>query len=451
MTETAAATPRKTIHADPTKDFFVKMITRDIALQDCIFDLLDNAIDGAKRNTAADAEKPLAGNFAKITFDNKQFKIVDNCGGIRLSDAIDYAFHFGRRPNSPADVSGGIGLYGIGMKRAIFKIGRVADVVSEADDACFRVSVNVGEWEKKTDWDFEYEDSPRSGTKGTSITVTSLNSGIDLSFGDPVFVNELIRLIARDYAFFIAKGFEIHVGKQIVPSYRYQHRSNANLEPASVSYIDDGASIQIVAGLIDDLPNEVPEALSPKDVERYGWYVVCNDRIVLAADKTDRTIWGDDGFNVWHPQYNGFAGFVFFHADDQSVLPWTTTKRAVDGSSPLYRRTLAQLKALTEPFIAYTNRRKEDLNAAREAEKPREQIDVYRPTRLRAGDTVQYRQMKLPDLAATHSADPDVNIAYKRKLSEVDEVRRHLGMRSMSYRDVGMHIFDYFLEAELGK
>lgn len=451
MTETAEFLPKKTIHADPTKDFFVTMITRDIALQDCIFDLLDNAIDGAKRNSGADVEKPLAGYFARISFDNTQFEIVDNCGGIRLSDAIDYAFHFGRRPNSPADVSGGIGLYGIGMKRAIFKIGRVAEVVSEADDACFKVSVDVGEWEKKAEWDFEYDDCKKSGAKGTSITVTSLNPGIDMSFGDPVFVNELIRLIARDYAFFIAKGFEIYVGKQLVPSYRYQLRSNTNLEPASVSYMDDGVSVQIVAGLIDDLPNEVPEELSPKDVERYGWYVVCNDRIVLAADKTDRTIWGDDGFKVWHPQYNGFAGFVFFHADDQRVLPWTTTKRAVDGSSPLYRRTLTKLKALTDQFVAYTNRRKEDLGAAREAEKPREQVDVYRPTRLRTGDTVQFRQMKLPDLTTAHSADPEVNIAYKRKLSEVDEVRRHLGMRSMSYRDVGVHTFDYFMEAELGK
>ena len=53
----------KIIHADPTKDFFVKMITRDIDLQDCIFDLLDNAIDGARRSACEDQEKPLAGHF----------------------------------------------------------------------------------------------------------------------------------------------------------------------------------------------------------------------------------------------------------------------------------------------------------------------------------------------------------------------------------------------------
>ncbi|WP_202949120.1 hypothetical protein [Halomonas sp. KM-1] len=33
--------------ANPTKSFFVKMLTRDITLEDCILDLIDNSVDGA--------------------------------------------------------------------------------------------------------------------------------------------------------------------------------------------------------------------------------------------------------------------------------------------------------------------------------------------------------------------------------------------------------------------
>lgn len=33
--------------AFPTKAFFVRMITRDISLEDCILDLIDNSVDGA--------------------------------------------------------------------------------------------------------------------------------------------------------------------------------------------------------------------------------------------------------------------------------------------------------------------------------------------------------------------------------------------------------------------
>lgn len=38
---------KRVAHANPTKSFFVRMITRDISLEDCILDLIDNSIDGA--------------------------------------------------------------------------------------------------------------------------------------------------------------------------------------------------------------------------------------------------------------------------------------------------------------------------------------------------------------------------------------------------------------------
>lgn len=447
MSETPQSAGTRKIHADPTKDFFVKMITRDIELNDCIFDLLDNAIDGARRAPNDNSESPLCGYYAHISFDDEKFSIEDNCGGIRLSDAIDYAFHFGRRPNSPSDVDGGIGLYGIGMKRAIFKIGALARIVSHAEDASFEVTLNVHEWEKKSDWDFEYGDVPKSENKGTKIQVHNLNAGIETSFTDLVFKNELIRLIARDYAFFIAKGFSIRVNDTPIPSYSYQLRENENLVPASTSYEDSGVRVRIVAGLIDDLPDEIPDELSPKDVERYGWYVICNDRIVLAADKTSDTIWGDGGFPTWHPQYNGFAGFLFFQADDQALLPWTTTKRDVDKSNPLYKRTKERLKNITIDFTRYTNQRKANLEAARTAEKPATQRNVYADIKSSPPQT----SMKLPVFEPRSPSDPFVNIAYKRRESEIQEVRSYLKRQSMTYRDIGIHTFEYFMEMELGK
>lgn len=37
------------IEGNPTKKFFIEMITRDISIEDAIIDLLDNSIDGANR------------------------------------------------------------------------------------------------------------------------------------------------------------------------------------------------------------------------------------------------------------------------------------------------------------------------------------------------------------------------------------------------------------------
>jgi hypothetical protein len=431
----------KIIHADPTKDFFVNMITRDIALEDCIFDLLDNSIDGARKSRKS--AESFDGYEARLNFDAEGFVLSDNCGGILLSDAIDYAFHFGRRADKE-EVSGGIGLYGIGMKRALFKMGKNVEVRSHAADASFLVKVEVEEWAKKSAWDFDYEDIPPLNEKGTTITVKDLNDGVDTAFGDQVFKNNLSKLIARDYSFFIAQGFKIFVGDHQIHSLSYQLRSNSEILPSMEEYQDEGVKIRIVAGLIDDLADDIPEDLMPKDVERYGWYVVCNDRVVLAGDKTDETIWGEDGYRVWHPQYNGFAGFLFFNADDQRKLPWTTTKRELDNSSPLYRRSLGRLKAITDDFVQYTQRRKVDVDAAKTAERPSSQVDVYKLS------TPQ--PLRLPSFVRTTSTGPTmVNIAYKKKATDTKLIKDHLQNQALSLREIGELTFDYYLRSELGK
>lgn len=440
MNTATPANPKK-IHADATKDFFVTMITRDISLRDCIFDLLDNAIDGARRSPGNPS--PFSGYEIRVEFSADHFQISDNCGGIRLSDAIDYAFHFGRRPDSPADVKGGIGLYGIGMKRAIFKIGRKCDVVSHADDASFKIRIDVAEWEQKPEWDFDYDDIPPAGAHGTLISIEELNTGAKELLSDPVFKNELMRAIARDYAFFIHKGLTIKVGDQPVPSYKYQLRQSDSLAPSVEQYLDDGVKVRILAGLVDDLPDDIPDELKPEKVDRFGWFVICNDRVVLAADKGDETIWGVDGFNVWHPQYNGFAGFVFFEADDQRKLPWTTTKRELDGSSPLYRRTIMRMKSTTQQFIDYTNRRKHDLPTARAAETPAAQVEI--------SELQTIQPLRLPSVSTAAARPLLVTIAYQRNKKEVEEIKRHLGSIGMSAKDVGIKTFEYFREMELGK
>lgn len=435
--------PPKVIHADATKDFFVKMITRDISLRDCIFDLLDNAIDGARRIPATVRGSPFAHHKIKLSFDSKHFRIEDNCGGIKLSDAIDYAFHFGRKPHSPADVKGGIGLYGIGMKRAIFKIGAYCEVVSHASDASFKVIINVPDWEAKTLWDFEYEDVTPIADKGANISITKLNDGIAQMLGDPGFKNELVKDIARDYAFFIHQGLQIEVCESSVPSYQFQLVTSDQVVPAVETYDDDGVSVRILVGLVDELTDDIPDELRPTAVERYGWFVICNDRVVLAADKSERTVWGDDEFKVWHPQYNGFGGFVFFSSEDQSKLPWTTTKRELDAASPLYRRAIAKMKILTDQFTKYTNMRKHDLEAARVAEVKKNLVEVSELTVV--------QPLRMPILSSVSQRSDMVSISYQRPKKDVVEMKQHLGAPGMTNKDLGIKTFEYFREVELGK
>ena len=61
------------IHGNPTKKFFIEMITRDISIEDAIIDLLDNSIDGANRINPENYE----GLWVDITINDKQFSISD--------------------------------------------------------------------------------------------------------------------------------------------------------------------------------------------------------------------------------------------------------------------------------------------------------------------------------------------------------------------------------------
>lgn len=200
----------------------------------------------------------------------REFSIKDNCGGISLSDAIDYAFHFGRRPGARSDVKGGIGLYGIGMKRAIFKIGRSAKIVSHSERDSFEVSVDVEAWRHRDDWDFEYVGVERGAERGTSIRIAQLNRGIGAILGDPSFANTLLKAISRDYSFLIDQGLAIQVGSIVAPSNKYLLEDEAAIAPAVELYEDEGVGVKIFAGLIGSLPDDVPEELHPEAVERYG-------------------------------------------------------------------------------------------------------------------------------------------------------------------------------------
>jgi hypothetical protein len=445
--ESTAETPARVVHATPTKDFFVEMMTKDISLTDCILDLIDNAIDGARRTVGSGQEVSFAGFSVTVRFNAQSFSIEDNCGGIRLSDAIDYAFHFGRRPDAPDDVRGGIGLYGVGMKRAIFKIGRYGTVDSHAEDASYSVIVDVDGWKADPkDWDFKYEDIASKTPHGTKIVIDRLAIEVAQAFEDTVFVNALIKTISRDYAFLIQKGLAIVVGDVRVPSAAYNLRTSVDITPAEEIFVDDGVSVRLTAGLLGEIPDVIPDELRFEQIERFGWYVICNDRVVLAADKSTRTVWGNDQFQVWHPQYSGFAGFAFFYADDQRKLPWTTTKRDVDLGSSLYLRTLARMKELTRPFIDYTNQRKGALEEAKEFERIAERYEV----RSRAPTAIIGQQASFPRLGP-RSPEPEVTISYRRPKREVDEVRSQENDLSLSAKEVGVRTFLYYRKMELGK
>ncbi len=352
------------VHANPAKAFFVEMITRDIELQDAILDLLDNCVDGIRRSGKATGDKPYDGYFARITFSEDKFVIEDNCCGIPKEIAEKYAFMMGRPAAHKDTKSGTIGVYGIGMKRAIFKMGRSCVVHSHTKKNTFEVSISKSWLEDDSDWMLEaVEAKPALKHYGTRIAVSDLHSTIKSEFAEGSEFRNKFKGIVRDaYSLLLEKGFEVRVnGEKVAAKLPVLLWDKSNKPDAFRPYIYEaeigGVNVFLAVGFRDkpEKPtSEEPDAKARYDSEDSGWTIVCNDRVVLPFDKTRQTGWDWGGVPRYHTQFIAITGFVIFDGNPTN-LPMTTTKRGVDANSPLYTTVRERMQEGLLKFTKFTN------------------------------------------------------------------------------------------------
>jgi hypothetical protein len=359
------------VDATPAKRFFVEMLIRDIELKDALLDLLDNCVDGAMRSAAKHDEptdKPFAGRWAKIVFDANSFSIEDNCGGIPPDIAEASAFRLGRLNNNlDADLPT-VGVYGIGMKRAVFKIGKHAVIDSNHANGRFTVTIDKAWMENDSQWKLPVEDGKSAlDHNGTSIKVTELRDGISRLFsGESGFVNDLKTEISNYYGYILEKGFSVSVnGEDIATSQvsivvdKSSYVTGKGIAPYLYETEQDGVEISVTVGFYRELPSadEEDEALAGRpSTERAGITIICNDRVVTYADKTRLTGWGTGTVPAYHTQFVSIAGVVVFRSNDASKLPLTTTKRGLDANTDLYLGVREVIQEGLKYFTDFTNK-----------------------------------------------------------------------------------------------
>ncbi|PTL78072.1 ATP-binding protein [Vitiosangium sp. GDMCC 1.1324] len=358
-----------TAKAVPTKQFFVSMLTRDIKLEDAILDLIDNCLDGALR--LGNGGKPDYGKYwVKITLAKDHFSIEDNCGGIPREVAKNYAFKMGREPDDNRDSdTETIGMYGVGMKRAIFKMGRNALVKTRHGDDTYEVPI-TSEWLDATNWDPLPIKEPTKASEnlkehGTTIYVSELNEGIARHFVNPAFVNEVTTAISQHFTMFLQWGFKIEInGQSVTPVHVEVLVSPREDGPAPYVFrkTTGDVTVSITVGLNTSRRSEGDDDDDDADFSGQrasataGWTVLCNDRAVIVGDKSRLTGWGDLPLvPLYHPQFSVITGIIEFRAKDAKKLPVTTTKRALDASSELWLESLVKMKEGMRVWISYTN------------------------------------------------------------------------------------------------
>ena len=438
------------VDAHPTKDFFIEMLVKDIPLSRAVIDLVDNCVDGAIRlRRDVTSDRPFDGLWARLEVTQERLRVADNCGGIPVDIARNYAFRFGR-PQGMQATRHSIGQFGVGMKRAFFKIGTRFRVESTTEDSRFVVEEDVEQWRRHDRWEFGFqelepnlESAPPPDERGTVVEVTGLHETVAKQFGLENYLTDLSQQLARAHQLSVDKGLSITFNRIPLQLRRLELLHSDVLKPGrrELVFHEHGPSpvrAELYAGVGDSTPWEA------------GWYVFCNGRMVLEADQTITTGWGETREHTlpkFHNQFARFRGYAFLDSDDAGLLPWNTTKTGVDIDSPLFQNLRLHMIILTRPVINFLNKLKDE-KAAADHERDLTPLEATlgsaasgTPSRAIAATTFQApkpRPIPRPPRTGT--------ISYSKPLEQIKRLKTALRVRSN--KAVGEKTFEYYLDME---
>lgn len=444
---------KKKIKGSPTKDLFIYVLTRDLSLEDAINDLIDNCIDGAKRLRPKGDYKDL---WIKIHLDKGKFIIEDNCGGIPIEIAREYAFRFGR-PENVDNTGYSIGQFGVGMKRAFFKLGKDFYVHSTASNSEFAVAVSIEDWlSKKTengddDWSFEFKNDFKEGIDndvekiGTEIEVTPLHEEVSDYVSKTNFVQRLKLNIERKHMENIFKGIDIFLNNEKLRSIRPEFRVSEQIKISKFTYtFPNQVELEIFCGIGDPVEDDG------------GWYIFCNDRLLLGPEQSPLTGWtgeSGDGGPLYHHQFRYFRGIVYFKSENSFKLPWNTAKNDIDASSNVFLFARGKMIEMMKPVIKLLNLVKKDRESTADGS-PKQ----YQPYLKMVNDTntitlseikgentsISFKVPKIEKI--DEPGDKFVTINYKKPKDLVNYLKDVANVASN--KELGEMTFDYYLEQE---
>ena len=429
----------------PTKALFVEMLTRDLPLDLAVTDLVDNSVDGARRLRPGDDES-LEGLHIILSIGGEKFSIEDNCGGIPIDLAQTKAFRFGRtRDAAPTPHS--VGQFGVGMKRALFKFGRLFTVSSISKDSKFELTVDVDEWEdENTPWVFKFSSAERNlqipaDQTGTTILVKRLRTDAVNNFSRADFINNLMRTIQEAQQQYLGRGLMIICNGIHLSTIPWTVLQGPSLTPA---FIDETITtndhpqirIRVCVGINESNPGQA------------GWYISCNGRIVLSADQTDRTGWSQttetSKVPQYHNQFSRFRGYTFFDSEDASQLPWNTTKDDIDIDSAVYQHAMRKMVTMMRPVIDFLNALDAEDRDAGVGTPLSDAIEKAKPVAVR--DVRNTSAFAAPPRAA---APPLAHIAYSKERSKV--IALQAALSAASNKQVGIKTFDLAYQQFVGE
>lgn len=399
--------------ADVKKEIMISSLVKDISAINAVLDLVDNSIDSAI------VKGDLENTLISIESNEERIVVFDNCCGISLDDLENKVFIFGKDRDYNGSEHNSIGRFGIGMKRAIFKLGSEAEIHTKYDDLEYRIVIDKSYWLENDDWEFEiFDDEPldRDEERYTSIVIKGLNNIID---------NEkLYSALVKTYSRYIQKGVTINLNRKVVSNIEPKLISSDTIRPFKKNIIIGGVKATVICG-IDNF-----------DPQNTGWNIYCNDRLILENDKSENTGWTVE----YHANYAAFRGYVFLESNDNLELPITSTKVGVDFDHKNYSKIKSCMSegfiSVKEHLYAISKLKQETKKIIKAEWESMPRASVFNITKSEDSSFILSNYINYPKNTKTINFEVDID--------EFILVSNSLGINSA--KEVGKKLFEVYLK-----
>ena len=311
--------------------FLENTLTKDITPLEALYDLVDNAVDAA-RERILKSRRPKTDRYGlpsdygayriRLRVGEKTVAISDNCTGIDEETLAKHAFVTG----FVSQHKFGIGGFGIGLKRALFRLGTKYALFTDTGRAAAEMRFDKANLSASSQ-PLDATRAKSSGKTSTLLVIAGLEAGVSHEFAATTRA-ALSAHLSRRYGLYVKKGLRICVNGERVRGFGPGIRKSGPVSRGTlhISAKKAGVGIYVEAGMHEDyrLTQEADYASAKTGqlTDQYGWYFVCNDRIVRIASRDRNLGWSGS----WHQEYYGFVGWVRFVAENPELLPWDTKK-----------------------------------------------------------------------------------------------------------------------------
>jgi hypothetical protein len=251
------------------------------------------------------------------------------------------------------------------------------------------------------------------------------------------------------HAVALERGMEIYLGDSLIEPKAPVLLLGEEIAPiatsADLGVGADVVTLHLYAGFVD-IKDENADTDDPEQFRgssHSGWYLFCNDRMLLWANQGALTGWGEEVAR-YHPQYRRFRGYALLSGKSE-LMPWNTAKTNVDEDSPIWLATREHMVEALRECIKALNRVKRETEQRPPEDRPMVQaLNQAEPVRL--AQISPSPKLSLPPVPPKIASDSKT-VRYGVPIGDYEEVAEALDVSTVS--EVGRRTFYFFKEREV--